>query len=70
MLFICDTSFSPEAAANVFNSIYQSDVVYDIVVKDKTYVWVLRDIVVNPKVFARYGIYISNLDKTTCRAKF
>ena len=71
MLFICDTDYSPEEVTNVFNSMYQSSVVDEIWVKgNKTYVWILRDIEVNFKIFARYKITLSNLQKTTCRAKF
>ena len=71
MLFICETDFSPEAAINVFNSIYQSDVVHDIRVKgNTTYVWILRPVEINPKVFAKYGIWVHNIQPTTCRARF
>jgi len=71
MLFICDTDFSPEAAVNVFNSIYQANVVNNIIVKgNTTYVWILKPIVINPKVFAHYGIIVTNIQHTTCRAKF
>ena len=71
MLFICVTDFTPEAAANVFNSIYQSDVVHKILVKNgKTYVWILHPIDIDPRVYARHGIEVYNIQHTTCRAKF
>jgi hypothetical protein len=71
MLFICDTEFTPEAVANVFNSIYQANVVHDILVKkNKTYVWILRDIDINPRIYAQYGIKVHNITNTTCRAEF
>ena len=71
MLFICATEFTPEAAANVFNSIYQANVVHEILVKgDKTYIWILKPIEIDPHVYARYGIKVYNITHTTCRAKF
>jgi len=71
MLFICATEFTPEAAANVFNSIYQANVVHEVLVKDnKTYVWILKPIEIDPDVYARHGIKVSNITHTTCRAKF
>ena len=71
MLFICATEFTPEAAANVFNSIYQANVVHEIIVKgDKTYVWILKEVDIDPDVYARYGIKVYNITNTTCRAKF
>ena len=71
MLFICATEFTPEAAANVFNSIYQANVVHEVLVKEnKTYVWVLKPIQINPDVYARYGIKVYNITNTTCRARF
>ena len=71
MLFICATEFTPEAAANVFNSIYQENVVHEILVKHKkTYVWVLKPIEIDPDVYARHGIKVYNITNTTCRANF
>jgi hypothetical protein len=71
MLFICATEFTPEAAANVFNSIYQENVVHKVLVKhDKTYVWILKPIEIDPDVYARHGIKVSNITNTTCRANF
>jgi hypothetical protein len=71
MLFICVTEFTPEAAANVFNSIYQENVVHEILVKHKkTYVWVLKPIEIDPDVYARHGIKVYNITNTTCRANF
>jgi hypothetical protein len=71
MLFICTTEFTPEAAANVFNSIYQKNVVHEVVVKgNKTYVWILKRIEIDPVVYARYGIEVYNIQNTTCRASF
>jgi hypothetical protein len=71
MLFICTTEFTPEAAVNVFNSIYQANVVHNVLVKDnKTYIWILEQIEIDPKVYARYGIEVSNIQSTTCRASF
>jgi hypothetical protein len=71
MLFICVTEFTPDAAANVFNSIYQANVVHEVMVKDnKTYVWILKPIEIDPEVYAHYGIKVSNITNTTCRAKF
>lgn len=71
MLFICATEFTPEAAANVFNSIYQANVVHEVLVKgNKTYVWILKRIEINPDVYAQHGITVYNITNTTCRAKF
>jgi hypothetical protein len=71
MLFICATEFTPEAAANVFNSIYQANVVHEVLVKgNTTYVWVLKPIEINTEVYARYGIKVYNITRTTCRASF
>lgn len=71
MLFICATEFTPEAAANVFNSIYQANMVHEIMVKKGiTYVWILKPIEINPDVYARYGIKVYNITNTTCRARF
>jgi hypothetical protein len=71
MLFICATEFTPEAAANVFNSIYQENVVHEILIKGNTmYVWILKRIEINPQVYARHGIQVYNIQNTTCRAKF
>jgi hypothetical protein len=71
MLFICATEFTPEAAANVFNSIYQANVVHEIMVKgDKTYIWILIPIEIDPGVYARHGIKVYNITNTTCRANF
>jgi hypothetical protein len=71
MLFICTTTYTPEAVTNVFNSVYGDNVVKNIVVKDKTYVWVHRavddDILY---IFKKYNIKISNLQPTTCRVSF
>jgi hypothetical protein len=71
MLFICVTEFTPEAAANVFNSIYQENVVHEVLVKHKkTYVWILKPIEIDPDVYARHGIKVCNITNTTCRANF
>lgn len=71
MLFICATDFTPEAAANVFNSIYQDNVVDHILVKNGiTYVWILVPIIIDPHIFAFFGIHLSNIQNTTCRARF
>jgi len=71
MLFICTTEFTPEAAANVFNSMYQANIVHDILVKgNKTYVWILEPIEIDPDVYARHGINVYNITNTTCRATF
>jgi hypothetical protein len=71
MLFICATDFTPEAAANVFNSIYQANVVHNILVKNHiTYVWVLVPIELNTAIFHLYGVQLSNITNTTCRASF
>ena len=71
MLFICATEFTPEEATNVFNSIYQADVVHEILVKGKTmYVWIIMRIEIDPKVYARHGINLYNIKQTTCRASF
>jgi hypothetical protein len=71
MLFICATEFTPEAAANVFNSIYQANVVHEILVKKgKTYVWILKRIEIDPIVYERHGIHVYNITNTTCRARF
>lgn len=71
MLFICATEFTPEAAANVFNSIYQENVVDKVLVKkNTTYVWILKSIEIDPDVYARHGIKVYNITNTTCRAKF
>jgi hypothetical protein len=71
MLFICVTEFTPEAAANVFNSIYQANVVHEVLVKEnKMYVWILKRIEIDPDVYARHGIKVYNITNTTCRAKF
>jgi uncharacterized membrane protein YkvA (DUF1232 family) len=71
MLFICTTEFTPEAVANVFNSIYQDNVVHEIMVKGgKTYVWILTPIEIDPDVYAHYGITVSNITNITCRASF
>ena len=71
MLFICTTEFTPEAAANVFNSIYQANVVHQVLVKgSKMYVWILERIEIDPEVYARYGIKVYNIQNTTCRASF
>ena len=71
MLFICVTEFTPEAAANVFNSIYQENVVDKVLVKkNTTYVWILKPIEIDPDVYARHGIKVYNITNTTCRAKF
>ena len=71
MLFICVTEFTPEAAANVFNSIYQENVVDKVFVKkNTTYVWILKPIEIDPDVYARHGIKVYNITNTTCRAKF
>jgi hypothetical protein len=70
MLFICATEFTPEAVANVFNSIYQANVVHEILVKKYTYVWILKPIEIDPEVYARHGIEVYNITTTTCRAKF
>ena len=70
MLFICATDFTSEAVANVFNSIYQDNIVHKILVKDKTYVWILKPIEIDPDVYAQYGIEVYNITNTTCRANF
>jgi len=71
MLFICTTEFTPDAAANVFNSIYQANVVHEVLVKEtKIYVWILKPIKIDPEVYARHGIKVYNITNTTCRAKF
>ncbi|NDG73718.1 MAG: hypothetical protein EBY32_20910 [Proteobacteria bacterium] len=71
MLFICATEFTPEAAANVFNSIYQANVVHEVIVKKKiTYVWILERIEIDSAVYEHYGIKVYNITNTTCRAKF
>jgi len=71
MLFICATDFTAEEATNVFNSIYQENVVHEVLIKGKTmYVWILKRIEINPNVYARYGIQVYNIQQTTCRAKF
>jgi hypothetical protein len=71
MLFICATDFTPEAVANVFNSLYQDNVVHEILVKGgKTYVWILKPIHINPEIYAHYGIKVYNITNTTCRARF
>ena len=71
MLFICATEFTPEAVANVFNSIYQENIVHEILVKKNiTYVWILKPIEIDTEVYARYGIEVYNITNTTCRAKF
>jgi len=71
MLFICATEFTPEAAANVFNSIYQANVVDQVLVKkNTTYVWILEPIDIDTDVYARHGIKVYNITNTTCRAKF
>ena len=71
MLFICATEFTPEEATNVFNSIYQANVVHEVLVKGNTmYVWILKQIEINPQVYARHGIQVYNIQNTTCRAKF
>lgn len=70
MLFICETDFTPDAVANVFNSIYQANVIHEILVKSGiTYVWIFR-INIDPDVYARHGIKVYNITKSTCRAKF
>jgi len=71
MLFICATEFTTEAVANVFNSIYQENIVHEILVKgDKTYVWILKPIEIDTNVYAQYGIEVYHITNTTCRAKF
>ena len=71
MLFICATEFTPEAAANVFNSIYQENVVHEVLVKKNiTYVCILKPIDIDIDVYARHGIKVYNITNTTCRAKF
>ena len=71
MLFICTTDFTSEAVANVFNSIYQENIVHKILVKgDKTYVWILKQIEIDTDVYAQYGIEVYNITNTTCRANF
>jgi hypothetical protein len=71
MLFICATDFTPEEATNVFNSIYQANVVHEVLVKEnKLYVWILKRIDIDPEVYARHGIKVYNIQQTTCRASF
>ena len=71
MLFICATEFTTEAVANVFNSIYQENIVHEILVKgDKTYVWILKPIEIDTNVYSQHGIEVYNITNTTCRAKF
>jgi hypothetical protein len=71
MLFICATDFTPEEATNVFNSIYQANVVHDVLVKEnKLYIWILQRIDIDPEVYARHGIKVYNIQQTTCRASF
>jgi hypothetical protein len=71
MLFICATEFTPEAVANVFNSIYQENIVHEILVKKNiTYVWILKPIEIDTEVYARHSIEVYNITNTTCRAKF
>ena len=71
MLFICATDFTPEEATNVFNSIYQANVVHDVLVKEnKLYIWILQRIDIDPEVSARHGIKVYNIQQTTCRASF
>jgi hypothetical protein len=71
MLFICATEFTPEEATNVFNSIYQDNVVHEVLIKGKTmYVWILKRIEIDPQVYARYGVQVYNIQNTTCRASF
>jgi len=71
MLFICATDFTPEEATNVFNSIYQANVVHNVLVKgNTTYLWILERIEIDPKVYARHGIKVYNIQNTTCRASF
>jgi len=71
MLFICSTEFTPEEATNVFNSIYQANVVHNVLVKgNKMYLWILDRIDIDPKIYARYGVNVYNIQQTTCRASF
>ena len=70
MLFICTTEFTPEEVTNVFNSIYQENIVHEIMVKKQTYVWILKPIEIDPEVYARQGIEVYNITNITCRANF
>lgn len=70
MLFICTTEFTPEEVTNVFNSIYQENIVHEIMVKKQTYVWILKPIEIDPEVYARHGIEVYNITNITCRANF